>query len=1157
MRWYFALLAVVATLLGLAAAGIGWLVGTEAGLHWAAGKVPQLQAEELHGRLAGEITAKKIVFASEGLRVEVDDVLLRPHLAALLGGRLAIEPLRAKKALVQLASTPSQSGGAAKLPLGLDLRQVAIDAIEVERAGATYRVEDVALEHLRIGTDVSALGAVTWPHEEYRTRAKVRLGGKLERLEVQAEADVAGVPAQAQAVFTQKLESLELRAGPVDLQRFVKAVPHTALDALVKANVDASGAFIGTISLNNAAPGAVDAGRLPVVGAQARFRTDFTTATITDLRVSLPGDGRLSGEAEVSRERVEAKLVASYVDLRSLYSTLRRTALHGPFQVVLAGERQFARGTLTQEGLGFTAEVVRTGDRIQIQELRALIERGEVAGTGEIRLGEAMRFTARLAATDFNPAALGDYPAGALNGWLVAQGELKEFDAQWRFERSTLYEHEFESEGSARVAGLRVTQADAEVRQGENRLSAKGAFGRPGDELAVTLEAPRLEQFGPASGRVRAKGTLSGTLDNPRARITAAAEELTIGGVQLTTVNATLAGTIGAHDVEIRVEAPQYAVELEARLLGGWTSARGWSGDIRWLRNSGEYPVELATPAPLRAAPGRVELGRFEARLQQGRILVREAAWTPARMASSGEFAGLPAQWLIVAAGLGERVGATLLLDGEWQLAKGADIEGVVRVRRASGDVALQADAPVELGLERFVLEARFAQGRARGQVEAVSRVARLNAQGDVLPNLAVEGKVDFAELSALVRPFAENFRVDGRLAAQLRLTGTLASPVFHGALLGEGIVMDYPPYGLALKDGRFRAQLDGDSLRLESFEIRGGEGRFLAEGTLPLALNKTASVKWRAEKLAALDRPDMRLVVTGSGEAAYDGQKASLTGELRADRGHFEFARDKLPKLSDDVVIIGDTKIVRPKVKGKMKLPVALDLRIDLGDSLVVRGYGYDGKLAGLIDLATTKDGELRAFGRLTAVHATFLAYGKTLEVDPGVLIFDGPIDNPSLQITAWRRNQAVEAGVQITGTARAPSVNLVSQPPVPEGERLSWLVLGRPPSGATQADIGLLQAAAGALLAGGDSVPLDRRIARRFGFDELTLRGSGELTGQVLAVGKRLSDRLYISYEQGIGAVAQNLIKLDYALGRRWTVRAETGTSSGGGLFYRYSWD
>ena len=214
-------------------------------------------------------------------------------------------------------------------------------------------------------------------------------------------------------------------------------------------------------------------------------------------------------------------------------------------------------------------------------------------------------------------------------------------------------------------------------------------------------------------------------------------------------------------------------------------------------------------------------------------------------------------------------------------------------------------------------------------------------------------------------------------------------------------------------------------------------------------------------------------------------------------------------------------------------------------------------GKVAGLVDLSTTKDGELRAHGRLYAVNATFLAYGQTLQVDPGVVIFDGPIDNPSLQITAWRRNQAVEAGVEVTGTARTPQVQLVSQPPVAEGERLSWLVLGRAPSGATQADLGLAAGRGRRAARRRRLGAADRRIARRVGLDEISLRGSGELTDRVVAVGKRLSDRVYISYEQGIGAVASNLIKLDYALGRRWTLRAETGTSSGGGLFYRYSWD
>jgi translocation and assembly module TamB len=101
------------------------------------------------------------------------------------------------------------------------------------------------------------------------------------------------------------------------------------------------------------------------------------------------------------------------------------------------------------------------------------------------------------------------------------------------------------------------------------------------------------------------------------------------------------------------------------------------------------------------------------------------------------------------------------------------------------------------------------------------------------------------------------------------------------------------------------------------------------------------------------------------------------------------------------------------------------------------------------------------------------------------------------------------------------------------------------------------MLQAAAGALLSRGDAVPIDRRMAQAVGLDEVSLRGGGELEGNVVALGKRLSDRLYVSYEQGVGAVATNLVKLDYVLGRRWSLRAETGTTSGAGLFYRFSWD
>jgi translocation and assembly module TamB len=1165
MRWLYTGLGVLlGLLLVTAVAALGWLVGTEAGLRWAAAQVPGLEHEGLRGSLAGAISAERISYRTEGFRVRAEQVGLRAHAAALLGGRLTIEPLRVAAIEIELLAGTDAPAAAPDLPLRIHVGDARIERVEVRRGEARYIVREVVLEHASLGDAVSLAGSLYWPDERFATRARITARGSLERLEARAAGEVAGMPAEAGVLLTpfapQKLQALEASAGPVDLARLDSSLPQTALRATARA-APAGDAFAGTLSVTNAAPGPLDADRLPVARLDADFLADAASARLRRARAVLHGGGTVSGEATLDAASVRATLAAAGVDLRAIDSRLRRTALHGPLEVRVDGERQWARGRLSQGGIELAAEAERKGETLEVRDLRARVEGGEASGSGTLRLAGAMPFTARLVLARFNPAALGDYPAGSLTGSLAAAGRLgaeRQVDLKWNLGDSTLYEHVFRTQGTARITGTRITQADADMRLGANRLTARGAYGRPGDTLAVSLDAPRLEEFTPLAGGLRARGTLSGSLDDPRAELTAEASALTLPGeVHLENVHATLRGALSAHEATLAGAAPALELDVDARLRGGWSRERGWAGEVLSLRNTGTYPLELLAPAALRVAPSRIEVGRLEASLGEGRLRVQELAWSPGRLASSGEFAGLPAQWLVLAAGLGERFSATLLLDGEWQLVHADQTQGFARARRSSGDLAVTGHEPIDLGLERAALEARFDAGRATARAEVATRVAKLTMDGEVLPALDARGRIEFADLGTLARPFFEEARLGGRLSAELRASGTLRAPLFHGTLSGEALAFAMPLYGIALSDGSLKATLDGERLKLESLVLRGGGGRLTADGTLPLGRDGTARIAWRADKLTLLDRPDMRLVASGHGEASYDGKRASLAGELRAEHGLFEFERDRLPTLGSDVVVLGDEALKRPAKKGEIKLPLALDLRLDLGTDLTVRGYGFDGKLAGLVDLATNKEGELRAFGRVHAVRATFLAYGQTLEVDPGVLIFDGPIDNPALQITAWRRKQAVEAGVQVTGTVRAPAVQLVSQPPVPEGERLSWLVLGRAPSGATQADLGLLQAAAGALLAGGDSVPLDRRIARRFGLDEISLRGTGEFTDRVVAVGKRLSDRVYISYEQGLGAATSNLIKLDYALGRRWTLRGETGTTSGGGIFYRYSWD
>ena len=1178
-RFGLLFLLLVAFLLGAAA----WLVGTEAGLRWALERAEaaaggKLTLEGVSGVLAGTIAIERLTYEGSGFKLETRRLSARADLLAALAGRLAIEPLQAESVEIALRAGGAERAAPPSLPFGVALADVALERLEVAREGQHYALREVRLTRLELDRALSAEGSFSRPHERFPAQASFRLQGSLERLELFTQLSIAEVPVKARAILrpfeAQRIEALEARAGPVDLSRFDAALPRTAISASVEAKAAAGRGLEGMLSAANAAHGPIDAARLPVARIETRFSsTDLASATLERLRIVVSGGGTLEGRAAVDPASLRAELRASGVDLRSLRSSLRATRLAGPLQLRLTRNEQVLSGRLSQDDVSVEAELARSGDVVDIRSLRAAAAGGELSGAGKLHL-ESLRFEAKLTLAALNPAAFGDYPEGSLNGSLLASGRLGgeyQVDATWTVRESSLLGRPLESRGSARISPERITRAQARASFGASSAGVRGDFGRPGDELAWRLEVPQLAELAPAAaGRLEASGTLSGRWSDPEAAGAARVAMLRLpGGLQAAELSAKFKGRLSRHDLALSATAPDIA--LQARLRGGWDPARGWSGELLSLANAGTYPLQSLASTRLQVSRKHLELGRLEARLGAGRLLVSGLRWQPGRLSSSGEFTGLPAQWLLAASGLAQRAAATLLLDGAWSLAAAPRLEGTLTLRRASGDLSIDGAA---LELQSASIEGRFADGRLLAEARVASRFGTAALEGRVAPvpgaaglgfgrasPLSFRARAELAAIRTLAQPYLDEARLDGRLSAEIAGSGTLGEPSISGELAGEAIRFEMPPYGVFLRNGELRAVLEGNALRIVALSIQAGEGRLTASGTLPLKLaERSARLEWQARNFTVVERPDMRLVASGKGEAQFDGKRVSLVGDLRADRGYLQLERERLPQLGEDVVIVGEPREERGK---RLRLPVALDLLLDLGEELTVRAQGFEGKLAGRVQVQTNKEGELRAYGRLHAVNATFLAYGQRLEVDPGVLIFDGPIDNPSLQVTAWRRNQAVEAGVQISGTARAPRVQLVSQPPVPEGERLSWLVLGRAPSDATQADLGLLQAAAGALLARGDGMPLDRRLARSVGLDEISLRGTGEVQERVVAFGKRLSERVYVSYERGIGVLATNLVKLDYALSRRWSVRAETGsmssggTTSGWGLFYRFSWD
>ena len=1177
------MLGLVATVFIAAVGALAWLFGTEPGLRWALARlqaeVPGLQVEGARGTLVSLVTVQRLVYEADGTRIEARAIGTRAHFAAALGGRLVLEPLKVSSLDIAIGEGGSRASGPLAVPFGVRVGELEIERLRVQRAEATYSARNVRFSHLALGAtsppSVSAEGGFELEHERFPLGVTLALGGTLDRLEVRAKVLQAQTEAQIRAVLAlfrpQKIVELEARAAPFDLARVAEELPHAALSLEVKATGDERG-LRGTLAITNASPGPLDRGGLPVASVQARVSSaDLQNATFEQLRIALAGGGVIEGRGDIRPGTFAGTVRASRINLRVLRSDLRETELSGPLELTLTEARQSVRGTLAQADMSVTADVVREGDTVDVRSLHAAAAGGEVKGTGKVRLGTPVRFEARLAAAHFDPAAFGSYPRGSVSGLVNARGELAaepRIELDWTIADSTLVELPLRTRGSARLAGRRIVQGDAEATLGSARATARGSFGAAADRLAWTLDVGKLqEHLEVVAGRLRASGELGGTWQMPQGRISARFEALEVQGYEASSATAEISGTPTRHEGRFTVRTE--AAELQTRLRGGYADGT-WIGEISSLESKGKVPVTLRAPAALRIARNRIELGKVEASLGGGALLVRELAWSPTRTVSSGEFTGLPAQWLIALANLTDRLRATLLLDGQWSINATPGLDGNLRLRRASGDLTvLDAEQPLELGISSLALDARFTDAGVGVRLDAVSRYATAAVGGQLGRDpkagpiglgsgsaLLLQGQIALAHTRVLAQPVLADARFDGRVTGDLQASGTLGAPVFSGNVRGDAITFEYPPWGVYLKNGEVRARLEGDTLQVERLNIDAGEGRFSASGKLPLRFaDGNAKLAWQAKNFAALERPDLRLVTSGEGEASFDGKRLSLTGELRAERGHLEIERERMPKLGEDVVITGQPKSTAPREK--TPLPLDLNVDLDLGENLTVRAQGLEGKLTGRINLATSKDGELRAYGKLATLNATFYAYGQRLQVDPGILIFDGPIDNPTLQITAWRKNQAVEAGVQVSGTVRAPRVQIVSQPQVPEGERLSWLVLGRAPSDATKADLGLLQAAAGALLARGDSMPLDRRIAQSFGLDEVSFRGTGELQDRAVAFGKRLSDKLYVSYEQGLGTVASNLVKVDYSLSRRWSLRAETGTSSGWGLFYRFSWD
>ena len=1099
----------------------------------------------------------------------------------------------------------------------LNLQSADLTELAGQRTEASLR----AMLHLQaaqpfaLQSDVSLQGRLG----EWQWQGKGHIGGVMtdmsSRLDVRlsrprSQMSLAG-KIRLQPFSDQRLRAGELRAEQLDLAAIRPDWPQTRIDAEMVMTSHQQGKF----TLRNALPGTLDKGRLPVADASGSFRLgDDAYLAIEDLHIN---KNILRADLERQRGQWQISATVQQLNLAHIDSRLRATQLQGDVHLTQASKQTLLKIDLSEplqkKALHLSAKASAQDSLLKITAARLSLGHAVANVTGQVWFSGEQPFDLHARVQRLRLSDLGKFdqlPDILLTGQLDLKGKREprlKVVVDFSVNDSRIGRHTFEGEGRVQLADQLLDIHRLWLRAGDNSLQAHGSLRGKQGELNLRLKAPRLSQLTPSlSGQLDVSALVKGTLEQPtltmewqaydvglagqwsvrdaRGRLALGrassaplslqteVRQAMIAGTPWSSLRIDLAGKTTAHKLSVTLATAAQRLQFSASGGLDTLSRRGtWRGQILQANMTGKFNAALEHSAAIEGSGDYLEVRDLQLAGDLGRLAIHHFHYGLRQIISRGHIEGLHIGHLTKASGIDSLAQSDLQLAGDWNVQSARrdikNTEGLITLHRTQGDLRLSAPQSMPLQLQQLDAQAQLSAGRLS---------VRLDARGDQLGSVHFAGgtrlgnntagsqadapidgvlRASLPALTFLGPMISPALMTAGRLDARMSVAGSLSSPSMAGTILGKQLQLRWIDKGLNLNDGVLHADFNGDLLQVRELSFAGSSdspGRISVTGPVRFSDGiPLANLQWRAAQFSPINRRDQQLAVSGTGQLQTGKRNVRLRGDLMVDRGFIDLGPEEMPQLSDDVVVVDQP------MKATANLSVDMDLGIGLGDKLSVRGRGVDARIGGALRIKSAPGEALSARGLIQVTRGTYTAYGRELVIERGMLRFDGPPGNPSLDIQAMRRGTEVEPGVMITGRVLSPRIRLVSEPQVPDAEKLSWLVLGQGLSGTTEKQADVLQDAAALLLTQRATASVQSQIAGNLGLDSITLsRRLDNVQQRIITLGKRVSSRLYVSFQQGLQA-AGSVILLRYTLSPRVTVEAETGTRSVFSLFYNFSFD
>lgn len=1190
------LLAIPLSLL-LLASSLTWLVLSEAGLQTTANLLGRasgnrLQLEQVSGRLWDHLRIARLRWQDAGTEVDIDGIALHWSPTALLHGTLDIHALGLGDIAVKTQSddTPVTLPDSLALPLAVRIAALETRALTIngnllaehlgaalDSRGGTHVLN--ALEARRGALQLKAAGSLA-AHAPFALHLDATLDGVMNdkpfTLALQGQGELGRNEwklNQTQGPFTltaqaalqpfspQPVERFSAQADKLDLAGLLPDFPHTQID--VRCSLDDTQS--GGCRIVNKLAGPLDQQRLPVKEVAAQLRRKDHALDINDLRISI-GQGQLLGKAALTGDGIKASLDAQQLNLADIHGSAHPTRLVGLIVLLADKQRETLKLDLKDGALAVNAELAHQGSVVTLQTLTLSAQAAQLKASGKLNtVNQEFALTGSL--ERFDPARFVRTASGSINGDFKANGRFSKaptLTLDFALRDSRYAEAPASGTGHIDLSWPHLRRTDVSLLLGKNSLRLAGALGKTGEALTLDIDAPVLAPYG-LHGDMQAHLVASGNLNAPllNGRVRSNALRLPgYGRLQQLSLDTNMGAAIDA-PFELRLQLERLDLNSQSNALRKL--------DLNLQGSRRQHQLQLAA---------FIDTHR------------------PLQLALRGGFQGKHAD--------------------EWQ---GALTRFTLENPEAQRSMQLKGDAPLvfapehwsvgplNIGTQRaaFTFNATAAKGKTTAHLTAA------NPQiGQVLIDLAAstpdiwapsgqspwQGRLqaDISDLGWVNPLLGEVWQIGGKLKADVQLGGTPQYPLFNGRMDADELAVRHLDRGMNLRNGSLHANIRDSILRLNEFGIdsiltsppqtlqrlvddrahvnslTAKPGRISATGQMKLGtlgLGSDASEQLHLDitldRLGVSQTPKQWLLLSGQSRLSWQQGKLGIGARLDVDAAHWQLAGLSRPQLSSDVVVLGTGEEDKTGIT-----PWNGDIAIGMGRYFSFEGAGARGRLAGRVQITASATDLPRASGSVNLVNGRYEAYGQQLAIERGILNFQGLLENPGLNILAMRRGTQVEAGVEITGYAQSPKIRLVSEPSVPDTEKLSWLVLGRAPD-QDGSDASVLMGAVGAIF-GNDMNSAGQQVRQSFGIDEFSvhsgtlgqsqnmnsriapLSNSSQNSGQVLSVGRQLTKQLRLSYEQALGTTG-NLVKLTFKLTNRISVVGTSGSDAALDVFYGFA--